>query len=419
MENETINTNCNSHKLKGLYKFFCWCSGSRLYLLKQCPTDYNVFFGIGLIVFLTGIMAAMSGSYAFYTVFNNVLIAVAFGVFWGILIFAFDWYLVASLKKEERVFKELLTAAPRIILAVFLAVVISRPVELKLFESEINAQIEKLNQQKLNEFNSVVSQSYNELDELKQQNRLYTESLNDLLLNRNQLFELVIEEAEGRSPTSKVGKGLVYREKKAEYDRLAKLYDNERERLLPLIAENNKRIADMSARRQANIDGSSQVILSGTGFLARLDAYNQLSKNNKAIKLTGWFILAMFICIESGPMFVKLISRRGAYDALLEFTESSLISNYEQQVLAMHQKTKRVTEIEKQKTLSIIESEIDDNREFTKIMMEARAEINRSRINRWKENELKKDFDDLNKYTISLDELIARARGYITNMQIE
>jgi len=33
---------------------------------------------------------------------------------------------------------------------------------------------------------------------------------------RNQLFELMIEEAEGRSATLKVGKGSVYKEKKAE-----------------------------------------------------------------------------------------------------------------------------------------------------------------------------------------------------------
>jgi hypothetical protein len=157
-------------KLTGIYRFFCWCSGARLYLLKKCPTDYNVFFGIGMIVFLTGVMASMSGSYAFYTVFNNPYLALAFGIFWGVLIFFFDWYLVASLRKENRIFKEVLTASPRIILALFLAVVISRPLELKLFESEINGQIEKMNQQKINDYQSIVGTGFTEIERLQNEN---------------------------------------------------------------------------------------------------------------------------------------------------------------------------------------------------------------------------------------------------------
>ena len=58
-------------KLSKIYRFFCWCSGARLYLLKDCPTDYNKFFGIGAVVVFTGIIATVSGAYALYTIFES------------------------------------------------------------------------------------------------------------------------------------------------------------------------------------------------------------------------------------------------------------------------------------------------------------------------------------------------------------
>jgi hypothetical protein len=82
-------------------RFFLWCSGARIYLLRRCPTEINMFLGIGVVVFLTGIMASISGGYAFHLVFNSIPLAIVFGLFWGILIFFLDWYLVSSLKKKK------------------------------------------------------------------------------------------------------------------------------------------------------------------------------------------------------------------------------------------------------------------------------------------------------------------------------
>src|SRR6056297_3887837 len=103
------------HKLNLFYQFFCWCSGARLYILEKCPSEYNKFFGIGAVVFMTGGLAAITGTYALYTVFSNLYIAIPFGIFWGFLIFFLDWYIVASLRKEKKFYKEIAGAAPRII----------------------------------------------------------------------------------------------------------------------------------------------------------------------------------------------------------------------------------------------------------------------------------------------------------------
>jgi hypothetical protein len=397
-------------KLSWPYRFFCWCSGARLYLLKQCPTDFNVFFGIGLIVFLTGVMAFFSGSYAFYTVFGNQYWAAAFGLFWGVLIFSFDWYLVASLRKEDKFKKELLTAMPRLVLALFLAVVISRPLELKLFESEINAQITSIQQEKLNNYQKLLSDNYPERNELMLQNKQYEAHLAELLAQRNVLFEMFVAEAEGRSATQAVGKGSVYREKKQEYDRVNTIYNQEKDRLLPIIQQNNSLIAEIGARQRAQSRVGEASIAQGNGFLARLEAYGQLSAQNKGIKFTGIFILLLFICIESGPMLVKLMSRRGAYDALLLAEEHKVMQNADQERIKLEERTKRLIAIEREKNLSRLEEELTNNRDFTRLVMQAQSEIGHERIRRWKERELQKLDDNLADYNPSLDELIEEAK---------
>ncbi|MDA3891415.1 MAG: DUF4407 domain-containing protein [Salinivirgaceae bacterium] len=400
----------NERSLKGIYKIICWCSGARLYLLRKCPTDYNVFFGIGMIVFLTGVMASMSGSYAFYTVFQNIYLAIGFGVFWGILIFFFDWYLVASLRKENRIIKEILTASPRIILALFLAVVISRPLELKLFESEINGQIEKMSQLKYNDYQEIVGASYAEIDRLQAQNKKFEEVVDDLMLQRSMLFELIVEEAEGRSPTALAGKGSVYKEKKAEYDRINKIYDEEKARLYPRIESNNKRITQLTTKKESQLQTGNKTLKGATGFLARIEAYGALAKENEGIRYASWFILFMFICIETGPMFVKLISKRGAYDELLTFEEVKIMTNAQQEIVKIKEKAIRIIEIEKLKSKARLIEEVENSKDFARLMMEAQSEIGKERIKKWKETELKRIDDQLDDYRPTIEELIEEAR---------
>jgi len=372
-----------------------------------------VFFGIGMIVFLTGVMAFISGSYAFYTVFNNPYLAAAFGLFWGILIFFFDWYLVASLRKENRFIKEIVTASPRIILALFLAIVISRPLELKLFESEINGQIEKMSQQKYNDYQAIVGSGYTEIERLQNENKNYQKAIDNLMEQRTILFELIVEEAEGRSPTSRVGKGSVYNEKKTEYDRINKIYEEEKARLYPVMEANSKRITILSDQKEAQLSSGNKTLKSATGFLARLEAYGKLGEENRGIQMAGLFILFLFICIETGPMFVKLISKRGAYDELIALEESRIMAASQHEFVQIKEKTHRLIEVEKLKSKARLEEEIENSKDFAKQIMEAQAEIATERIRRWKERELSKIDDSLDDYRPTIMELIEEAKIYM------
>ena len=122
-----------------LKQFFWMCSGADTDILKNSSkAEQTKFAGIGGTVFFTAVMAFIAASYALYTVFDSYVTAIVFGLVWGLLIFNLDRFIVSTIKKQDNKWKEIWQAAPRIILAIIIAVVISKPLEMKLFEKEIN-----------------------------------------------------------------------------------------------------------------------------------------------------------------------------------------------------------------------------------------------------------------------------------------
>ncbi|NBW71785.1 MAG: DUF4407 domain-containing protein, partial [Flavobacteriia bacterium] len=124
---------------------FVWSSGANKDILSAVPMEKNKYFGIGGTIIFTALMASFAGGYAFFTAFKSVYLSVPFGIFWGMLIFNLDRYIVASFGvgdgKKTISKQEWIEAAPRLAMAIVLGFVISTPLELKLFEKEINAEI--------------------------------------------------------------------------------------------------------------------------------------------------------------------------------------------------------------------------------------------------------------------------------------
>lgn len=146
---EQINNNFEEQEVKwgGLLNEFLWtCAGVNKKILRQCPTDYAKYAGIGGTILFTALMAMLSGGYALNSVFDNQLAAIGFGIFWGLLIFNLDRFIVNTMYSDGKVtisWGELGAGLPRIIMAIFLGIVISTPLELKIFEDAIDIRIEQ------------------------------------------------------------------------------------------------------------------------------------------------------------------------------------------------------------------------------------------------------------------------------------
>src|SRR3990170_7466239 len=121
--------------------FFWHCSGADLEILKKCSTESSKYVGIGATIFFTGLFAALSGAYALYTVFDSIFTAIVFGSVWGLMIFNLDRYIVSSMRKEGKFSREVALATPRILLAILISIVIAKPLELKVFDKEIQPEL--------------------------------------------------------------------------------------------------------------------------------------------------------------------------------------------------------------------------------------------------------------------------------------
>ena len=136
----------NTNKMNWFQHFLMLCSGGNIHLLKKSPSEWNKFAGIGGIVLFTAVFATLSAGYAMFTVFDNVWTAVGFGLLWGLMIFNLDRYIVSSIKKTGTWWNQVLMTIPRLILATFLGIIISKPLELKIFEKEVNKQLAQYEQ---------------------------------------------------------------------------------------------------------------------------------------------------------------------------------------------------------------------------------------------------------------------------------
>lgn len=313
--------------------FFTFSSGVDRHILELCPDgEQKKFRNIGAIVALTAIFAFVSGSYALYTIFDNLYIAIGFGILWGGMIYALDRYLVASMRKLwPKPAKELATlddpsdyfvedksrewwqGFPRIVLALVIAVVISKPLEMKIFEKEINQVIaEEKNQLRL-EAREQIGQIYGPQNQALEGeiNRLRSEIATKTKRSQ-QLYESFITEAEGTAGTGLRGKGPVYADKKAQYDLSA--LDLQATQL-----RNNASIDSLLALQnglagefEASVAESEPIIEEVDGLMARIAALNKLGNENG--HLPSIFIMLLFMAIEMAPILAKLLSGVGHYD---------------------------------------------------------------------------------------------------------
>lgn len=303
-----------------LKRFFVFCSGSDTSILKECSGgEQTKYAGIGATVFFTAVMACIASAYALYTVFDHTYLAVFFGFIWGLLIFNLDRFIVSTIKKRNNFGMELLQATPRIILAVIIAVVIAKPLELKIFEKEINRELlEQKNELTLANQQQIALQYLPEIDSLKSEITTLKEEVTGKEKEVNDLYETYIAEAEGRKGTLLVGKGPVYKEKREKHDAELAALQSLREGNAAKIAEKEKQILALEQEYAKKVADSQPVIDGFDGLMARVQALDELSW------WPSFFIFLLFLAVETAPIVVKLLSPKGEYDLKLADAEHTV-----------------------------------------------------------------------------------------------
>ncbi len=357
--------------MKNITDFFWFCSGAHAATLKKYPTEHNKYVGIGATIFFTALFAALSGGYAMYFVFSGstaaVFFAVFFGIIWGLAIFNMDRYIVSSISKSGTTNQQIMQAMPRILLAIMIGIVISRPLELKIFDKEIRQKLKTsyLNGQrsKIDTLNKTFDLKYGSELQKVADLKVEKDSLeSDIKQSRYVLNQEVFGDKTNQT-SGITGFGTYAKQKEA-------LVIQKESRLESVRAE----LAAMETffTRRKDLDGiSEQRMFSGkqldslsnvAGFADRNWALGQLTfKEDGSRDLDNYlaisFIGFLFILFECLPVFVKLMSNKGPYDVALQNIEESAMhssykgKDYEVAVTDGVQETKVDTEIDKQKEM--------------------------------------------------------------------
>lgn len=357
--------------MKKITDFFWFCSGAHIETLKKFPTEHNKYVGVGATIFFTALFATLSGGYAMYFVFSGnpvaVPMAIVFGLIWGLAIFNLDRYIVSSITKTGSTNLQIVQATPRILLAIMIGIVISRPLELKIFDKEIRQKLKTsyLNGQrsKIDTLNKTFSTKYQ--DELSKITELKAEkdSLEKDINRSRYVLNQEIFGDKSNQTSGKVGYGTYAKQKEAVLTQKAQRLDAVRAAIdsYENFILKRKEMDGISSEKMFSgkqLDSLSNV----AGFRDRNWALGQLSFNADGTRdfdtyMAIAFIGMLFILFECLPVFVKLMSPLGPYDIALQNVEQSAVygsyknKDFDVAVTDGVQETKIETEINKQKKI--------------------------------------------------------------------
>ena len=337
-----------------LQRFFWICAGTPVAMIERYPTEHSKYLGIGATIFFTALFAGLSGGYALYFVFSGSsfaeLWAVLFGLIWGLAIFNLDRYIVSSINKSSKGLKQFYQASPRLVFAVLIAIVIARPLELKIFDKEIHEQLRARYLSDQQERIVKVQHSFREKYALELlQIKNYQEEYDRLSGDVNRLREELKQEVFGSrtSTTSGVAGYGTYARNKEE------VVMSKQARLEYLAAQlaslqqymNSQKAAEGLNNQMMLTDETLDKKAASAGFADRNWALGELTHSSNDVSRSSanavYFITLLFITFECAPLIVKLLSNVGPSDVDIRETESRIISQLTNNSFLSGNRTKR------------------------------------------------------------------------------
>lgn len=283
-------------------------------LIGLCSDSaYKTQVGYGIFVLIVGIFAFTSSSYALRTTLGDGYAVFAIAAVYAALIMFIDREIVSATNKGKGML------ATRLVLAVLIGLVVSVPIELKLFEGQIIQQqkiLENANNSPYLEKKQQAEAQYRErivfkerqIAELERQAAEIQDRITNEVLQPDRQIQGVPR------GTMRPGMGPVYRrlqEQAAEKDGQLR---KERE-------DYNKLAADEQAElERIEREYGRQAVPHADDLLSRyvaLGAVKQDAQRGWDAWFMAWGVRLLLIMLELTPALIKVLQEESDYDALL------------------------------------------------------------------------------------------------------
>jgi hypothetical protein len=300
-------------------KFLWWLSTAEEELLEKAVIDRNRYAITGMTVMGTWLFATLAWAYFFSTVVSNIWMPLALGVFMGAVILGIDRSLIKGINRNNK--HKIIPISFRVLLAMTIGLFMVQPALLYLFNKEIHTQISLDNEQR-------------KLNKLQRQDSVYMSIKQPLLIERNKLQlqliakdkevsaarESFIAETDGTGGSKKIGLKDIAKAKQQAYQKLQLDYIALEQSLLPSIHSADSSLKNIDAgilKEQAAFE-----TLLNDGFITRIEALNNLIKNNTAVAFRYYLLVAILMLIELMPVIAKTLLPSGTYDEHVKLREA-------------------------------------------------------------------------------------------------
>jgi hypothetical protein len=311
-------------------------AGADQYILNKATySDHVKYATLGGIVCSTGFMAAMAGGYAFYVIFSpkvsaisssvdgalnsttdipTVLLSIIFAIIWGLIIFNIDRFIVASTGKgdgtEAITWGEFTGAIPRIIMGIIIAITISKPVELRMFETEINVKLYQKQQELYLETKKIAeNQIQPEIDRVDAEIRGLKSEIQVAKEEYVVAEKLYLCEMDGTCGTGEIGDGPQTAAKKVRVENLKEDWEDLKQKNGDKIINLETQIIDFQNDKQKRFEKAEASSNSLNGLLERIKIAHEIAGFWVTL-----FITLLFMAIELTPIFFKMMLIKSPYD---------------------------------------------------------------------------------------------------------
>jgi hypothetical protein len=315
--------------------FLWWCAGAHSPTLEEFPTEHPKYNTLGGVLLATFALAALSSGYAFYTIFGSIGWSVGFATLWGLIIFNFDRFMVATIRKYGiSPARQWRVAIPRIALAIMIGITIARPLELKLFEKEINVKVASNLSGKIKQYNNQldsisaakVATVLGERDHLT----IRRKGMEDTLLKLQRSY---VQEADGTGGSGKRGVEAITMLKQGAYRQTSDHYDQSFKIIDSTLRAHNLFLATAEDNLLKDKETFAASVKANVGFLERNKALHDLSNEEESVYYANLMISLLIIILETAPVLAKLLLPIGPYDMALARQELIPMANIEKELV--------------------------------------------------------------------------------------
>ncbi|MCP2167286.1 DUF4407 domain-containing protein [Goodfellowiella coeruleoviolacea] len=338
-------------------------AGARHDVLEQTPVDRFRYVAAGGVLLTTSAVAAVSAAFALRMAVRVAWpLAIAGGLAWGVVILNLDRLLVIGMTRRTGWWRNILGALPRVALALLLGTVIATPLVLRIFQPEIDAELEVMRNDRAARFEEELSRNpryaaipdlerkLNELQALADRNPDTAAAADPAVVAAQQEVDrargvydeaqrAAVCEIDGTCGTRQPGVAEAARERQqardvaladlrqAEAD-LATAKDKARDAAASAstsAGQDADRVRDDLAKIRQDRENDQREFAAASrqdgGLLARIEALASLGDKRPDLWFAQFVLSLLFMSLELLPVLTKLIQLSGpptVYDQIIE-----------------------------------------------------------------------------------------------------